>query len=285
MNQSVETLSELQVIKVGVIGAGGRMGRMLIEAVQDNPQTTLSAAIERQGSSLVGADAGEVAAIGHIDVSIVDDLISIINDIDVLIDFSLPEATEQNMQICAENNVAMVIGTTGFNDQQEATLAAASNKIAIVYAGNYSTGVNLSLKLLEMAAKAFGTEADVEVIEAHHKHKIDAPSGTAYMMAEAVAKGRGQNLKDVAVYGREGQTGARETGTIGIHAIRGGEIVGDHTVMFIADGEIVEITHRARVRMTFAAGAVRAATWVVQQAVGQYDMQDVLGLNDSGLIA
>ena len=285
MNQSVETLSELQVIKVGVIGAGGRMGRMLIEAVQDNPQTTLSAAIERQGSSLVGADAGEVAAIGHIDVSIVDDLASIINDIDVLIDFSLPEATEQNMQICAENNVAMVIGTTGFNDQQEATLAAASNKIAIVYAGNYSTGVNLSLKLLEMAAKAFGTEADVEVIEAHHKHKIDAPSGTAYMMAEAVAKGRGQNLKDVAVYGREGQTGARGTGTIGIHAIRGGEIVGDHTVMFIADGEVVEITHRARVRMTFAAGAVRAATWVVQQAVGQYDMQDVLGLNDSGLIA
>lgn len=285
MNQSVETLSELQVIKVGVIGAGGRMGRMLIEAVQDNPQTTLSAAIERQGSSLVGADAGEVAAIGHIDVSIVDDLVSIINDIDVLIDFSLPEATEQNMKICAENNIAMVIGTTGFNDQQEATLAAASNKIAIVYAGNYSTGVNLSLKLLEMAAKAFGTEADVEVIEAHHKHKIDAPSGTAYMMAEAVAKGRGQNLKDVAVYGREGQTGARETGTIGIHAIRGGEIVGDHTVMFIADGEVVEITHRARVRMTFAAGAVRAATWVVQQAAGQYGMQDVLGLNDSGLIA
>ena len=188
------------------------------------------------------------------------------------------------MQICAEHNVAMVIGTTGFNDQQEVALAAASNKIAIVYAGNYSTGVNLSLKLLEMAAKAFGTEADVEVIEAHHKHKIDAPSGTAYMMAEAVAKGRGQNLKDVAVYGREGQTGARETGTIGIHAIRGGEIVGDHTVMFIADGEVVEITHRARVRMTFAAGAVRAATWVVQQAVGQYDMQDVLGLNDSGLI-
>ena len=269
-----------QAIKVGVIGAGGRMGRMLIEAINDNPQTTLNAAIERQGSSLVGADAGEVAAIGHLNVQIVDDLQAVVDDIDVLIDFSLPDATEKNMQVCAEHNVAMVIGTTGFNEQQEQVLAKASEKIAIVYAGNYSTGVNLSLKLLEMAAKAFGTEADVEVIEAHHKHKNDAPSGTAYMMAEAVAAARGQNLKDVAVYGREGQTGEREASTIGIHAIRGGEIIGDHTVMFIADGEVVEITHRARARMTFAAGAVRAATWVIQQEVGQYNMQDVLGLNE-----
>ncbi|WP_201629538.1 4-hydroxy-tetrahydrodipicolinate reductase [Psychrobacter maritimus] len=269
-----------QSINVGVIGAGGRMGRMLIEAVQENPQTTLNAAIERQGSSLVGADAGEVAAIGRLDVQIVDDLKAVINDIDVLIDFSLPDATEQNMQICAANKVAMVIGTTGFNEQQEQVLAEASKQIAFVYAGNYSTGVNLSLKLLGMAAKAFGNDADVEVIEAHHKHKIDAPSGTAYMMAEAVAEARGQNLKDVAVYGREGQTGERKAGSIGIHAIRGGEIIGDHTVMFIADGEVVEITHRARARMTFAAGAVRAATWVIKQEVGQYNMQDVLGLND-----
>ena len=269
-----------QSIKVGVIGAGGRMGRMLIEAVQENPQTTLNAAIERQGSSLVGADAGEVAAIGRLDVQIVDDLKAVINDIDVLIDFSLPDATEQNMQICAANKVTMVIGTTGFNEQQEQVLTEASKQIAIVYAGNYSTGVNLSLKLLGMAAKAFGSDADVEVIEAHHKHKIDAPSGTAYMMAEAVAEARGQNLKDVAVYGREGQTGERKAGSIGIHAIRGGEIIGDHTVMFIADGEVVEITHRARARMTFAAGAVRAATWVIKQEVGQYNMQDVLGLND-----
>ncbi|MGP5549647.1 4-hydroxy-tetrahydrodipicolinate reductase [Psychrobacter namhaensis] len=269
-----------QSIKVGVIGAGGRMGRMLIEAVNDNPQTTLKAAIERQGSSLVGADAGEVAAIGCLNVKIVDDLKSVVDAIDVLIDFSLPDATEQNMQICAEHNVAMVIGTTGFNEQQEKVLTQASENVAIVYAGNYSTGVNLSLKLLAMAAKAFGEEADVEVIEAHHKHKIDAPSGTAYMMAEAVAEARGQQLKDVAVYGREGQTGEREAGTIGIHAIRGGEIIGDHTVMFIADGEVVEITHRARARMTFAAGAVRAATWVIQQSAGQYNMQDVLGLNE-----
>ena len=269
-----------KMIKVGVIGAGGRMGRMLIEAIQENAQTMLNAAIEREGSSLVGADAGEVAAIERLDVQIVDDLVSVIKDIEVLIDFSLPDATEQNMQICAEHNVAMVIGTTGFNEQQEKVLQEASKKIAIVYAGNYSTGVNLSLKLLEMAAKAFGTDADVEIIEAHHNHKIDAPSGTAFMMAEAVAEARGQNLKDVAIYGREGQTGEREKGSIGIHAIRGGEIIGDHTVMFIADGEVVEITHRARARMTFAAGAVRAATWVIQQGNGQYNMQDVLGLND-----
>ena len=276
MNQQADNTT----IKVGVIGAGGRMGRMLIEAIQNNPQTTLNAAIERQGSSLVGADAGEVAAVGQLDVQIVDDLNAVVNDIDVLIDFSLPDATEKNMQVCAAHNVAMVIGTTGFNEQQEQVLATASQKIAIVYAGNYSTGVNLSLKLLGMAAKAFGSDADVEIIEAHHKHKIDAPSGTAYMMAEAVAEARGQNLKDVAIYGREGQTGERESGTIGIHAVRGGEIVGDHTVMFIADGEVVEITHRARARMTFAAGAVRAATWVIEQQIGQYDMQDVLGLND-----
>ncbi len=269
-----------KTINVGIIGAGGRMGRMLIEAVQDNAQTTLSAAIEREGSSLVGADAGEVAAIGRLDIQIVDDLQAVIDDIDVLIDFSLPDATEQNMQICAEHNVAMVIGTTGFNEQQEQVLRNASKHIAIVYAGNYSTGVNLSLKLLEMAAKAFGNDADVEIIEAHHKHKIDAPSGTAYMMAEAVATARDQNLKEVAIYGREGQTGARETGTIGIHAVRGGEIIGDHTVMFIADGEVVEITHRARARMTFAAGAVRAATWVINQNKGQYNMQDVLGLSE-----
>lgn len=269
-----------KIINIGVIGAGGRMGRMLIEAVQNNPQTTLIAAIERQGSSLVGADAGEVAAIGNLDVKIVDDLVSVIGNIDVLIDFSLPEATAQNMQTCAEHKVAMVIGTTGFNEQQEQVLTEASTHIPIVYAGNYSTGVNLSLKLLAMAAKAFGNDADVEVIEAHHKHKIDAPSGTAYMMAEAVAEARGQDLKDVAVYGREGQTGARKQGDIGIHAIRGGEIIGDHTVMFIADGEVIEITHRARARMTFAAGAVRATTWVIEQQAGQYNMQDVLGLND-----
>lgn len=265
--------------KIGIIGAGGRMGRMLIQATAQNPATTLTGAIERSGSSLLGVDAGELVHSEKLNVPLVDDVSQVIENIDVLIDFSLPDSTVNNLAICAEKGINMVIGTTGLNEEQNALLHKASEKIAIVYAGNYSTGVNLSLKLLEMAAKAFGDTADVEVLEAHHKHKIDAPSGTAYMMAEAVAKARGQHLKEVAVYGREGQTGERKSGTIGIHAIRGGEIVGDHTVMFIADGEIVEITHKARDRMTFAAGAVRAAVWVHQQTSGQFDMQDVLGLH------
>lgn len=264
--------------KIGIIGAGGRMGRMLIQAVAQNHDTTLTGAIVRKGSSLVGVDAGELVNIEKANVKLVDDLAQVIDNIDVLIDFSLPESTVKNLALCVEKGVNMVIGTTGLNDEQNALLHKASETIAIVYAGNYSTGVNLTLKLLEMATKAFGDTADVEVIEAHHKHKIDAPSGTAYMMAEAVANARGQNLKEVAVYGREGQTGERKQGSIGIHAIRGGEIVGDHTVMFIADGEIVEITHKARERMTFAAGAVRASVWISQQKSGQFDMQDVLGL-------
>ncbi len=268
------------MIKVGVIGAGGRMGRMLIQAVAQNPQTILAGAVERTGSSLVGVDAGELVNIDKANVALVDDLANVIDDIDVLIDFSLPESTVKNLQLCSDKGVNMVIGTTGLNDEQNAILQKASEKIAIVYAGNYSTGVNLSLKLLEIASKAFGETADVEILEAHHKHKIDAPSGTAYMMAEVVAKGRGQNLKDVAIYGRQGQTGERKQGEIGIHAIRGGEIVGDHTVMFIADGEIVEITHKARERMTFASGAVRASVWVTSQTNGLFDMQDVLGLKD-----
>lgn len=266
------------MVKIGIIGAGGRMGRMLIQAVAQNPNTTLSAGIERAVSTLVGVDAGELVNLPKADVALVDDLASVIDNIDVLIDFSLPQSTANNLQLCAEKGVNMVIGTTGLDDEQTAILHKASEKIAIVYAGNYSTGVNLTLKLLEMASKAFGETADVEVIEAHHKHKIDAPSGTAYMMAEAVATARGQNLKDVAIYGREGQTGERQQGTIGIHAIRGGEIVGDHTVMFIADGEVVEITHKARERMTFATGAVRASEWVFHKTNGLYDMQDVLNL-------
>ncbi|WP_019519116.1 4-hydroxy-tetrahydrodipicolinate reductase [Faucicola boevrei] len=263
---------------IGIIGANGRMGKMLIQAVQQNPQTTLTGAIERTGSTLIGVDAGELVNIGNIGVQLVDDLSQVIDKIDVLIDFSLPQSTEKNLEICAKQGVNMVIGTTGLSDAQNELVKQMSEKIAIVYAGNYSTGVNLSLKLLEIAGRAFGDTADVEVIEAHHKHKIDAPSGTAYMMAQAVADARGQNLKDVAVYGREGQTGERQTGSIGIHAIRGGEIVGDHTVMFIADGEIVEITHKARDRMTFATGAVRASVWVAEQPSGLFDMQDVLEL-------
>ena len=272
------TQTASQTIKVGVIGAGGRMGRMLIEAVHNNANTVLAAAIERSGSSLIGVDAGELIGQHKNQVALSDDLAAELGNIDVLIDFSLPDATEKNVQLCAKHKVAMVIGTTGLSEGQEAMLNAASAQIPVVYAGNYSTGVNVSLKLIEMAAKAFGDSADIEVIESHHKHKVDAPSGTAFMMANAAATARGQDLKQVAVYGREGQTGERKPGSIGIHAIRGGEIIGDHSVMLIADGEMVEIKHHARERMTFAAGAVRAATWVVAQAAGRYDMQDVLGL-------
>lgn len=279
-------------IKIGIIGAGGRMGKMLIECVlqqahnlanhlhsQQNQQIQLTAAIERQGSSLIGVDAGELIGWDKTGVLLTDSLAAVIDNIDVLIDFSLPDSTLANLKLCQQHQTAMVIGTTGLNETQIQTLNHASQSIPIVYAGNYSTGVNVSLKLIELAAKAFGQSADVEIIEAHHKHKIDAPSGTAYMMAEAVADARNQNLKQIALYGREGQTGQRQQGTIGIHAIRGGEIVGEHSVLFIADGEIVEITHKAQNRMTFAQGAVRAALWLVTQKAGRYDMQDVLGLN------
>ncbi len=268
--------------RIGILGAGGRMGRMLIQACEKNPETKLTACIDRAGSSLIGVDVGELVGIGKLGVAIGDDLEAVMADIDVLIDFSLPESTVKAVQICQQHKVAMVIGTTGLDDEQNAIVNQASQEISIVYAGNYSTGVNLSLKLIELATKAFGDSVDIEVVEAHHKHKVDAPSGTAYMMAEAAAKARGQQLKDVAIYGREGQTGERKQGTIGIHAIRGGEIIGDHTVMFIADGEMVEITHKARERMTFATGAVRAAVWSAQKnaqgTVGRFEMTDVLGL-------
>lgn len=264
--------------RIGICGAGGRMGRMLIQAVDHHRDAKLAAAIERTGSSLLGVDAGELVNLTRIGVALTDDLSQVMDQLDVLIDFSHPQATVDNAKLCLAYGVNMVIGTTGLDDTQNAMLQEASERIAMVYAGNYSTGVNLTLKLLKMAAQAFGTDADVEIVEAHHKHKIDAPSGTAFMMAQAVAEARGQNLNDVAVYGRSGQTGERPVGSIGIHAVRGGEIIGDHSVMFIADGEMVEIRHHARDRMTFAAGAVRAAVWVAAQQRGMYDMQDVLGI-------
>lgn len=267
--------------KIGVIGAGGRMGRMLINAVNEADSATLTAAIEHPDSSLLGADAGEVAGIGKLDVAIVGDLAQVIDDVDVLIDFSLPDSTEANLKLCGSKQVSMVIGTTGFNENQQQLLQDTAANTAMVYAGNYSTGVNVSLKLLETAAKAFGDTVDIEVIEAHHRHKVDAPSGTAFMMAEAAAKPLGRDLKEHAVYAREGHTGARERKSIGMQTIRGGDIVGEHTVMFIGEGERLEIRHIATNRMNFAAGAVRAAQWIVNQPAKLYDMQDVLGLSDS----
>lgn len=266
--------------KIAITGAGGRMGRVLIEATTDNSATTVSAAIERAGSSLVGADAGELAGIDKLGVATVDDLASVAAQFDVLIDFTRPEVSLANLEICRKAGKKIVIGTTGFSDEQKQQISDAAKEIAVVFAPNMSVGVNLCLKLLDMAARVMGDYTDIEVIEAHHRHKVDAPSGTALRMGEVVADALGRDLKDCAVYGREGNTGERDRNTIGFETIRAGDIVGEHTVMFADIGERVEITHKASSRMTFAKGAVRAADWLMQHQSGLYDMQDVLGLKD-----
>lgn len=268
------------MIRIAVTGAAGRMGKFLIEAITQNPEVMLAAAIERPDSSLLGSDAGELAGVGKNGIKLVGDLNSVLKDFDVLIDFSVPQATLENAKRCAAANKKIVIGTTGFNPEQQQQLLQTLKPVAVCKASNYSTGVNLCFKLLEMASEVLGGEDyDIEVYEAHHRHKIDAPSGTAISMAEVVAKTLGRDLKTCAVYGREGQTGARDRNTIGFATVRGGDVVGDHTVSFMADGERIEITHKASSRMAFARGAVRAAAWLQQQKPGLYDMQDVLGLN------
>ena len=265
--------------RIAVMGAAGRMGKTLIEAVQQADGVCLSAAIDRADSSLVGADAGELAALGKLGVNLVGDLSAVLDQFDVLIDFTHPSVTLKNLQICRQAGKAMVIGTTGFSPQEKQLLAEASKQIPIVFAANFSVGVNLCLKLLDTAARVLGDDVDIEIIEAHHRHKVDAPSGTALRMGEVVANALGRDLQKVAVYGREGQTGARARETIGFATVRAGDVVGDHTVLFAADGERVEITHKASSRMTFAKGAVRSALWLQQRQPGLYDMQDVLGLN------
>lgn len=265
--------------RIGILGAGGRMGRTLIQAVKDAGYQ-LAAAVERPESSLIGADAGELAGIGHVGVKIAGSIEEVVTHCDVFIDFTAPAATAHHLKVCREAGVALVIGTTGMNDEQKAYLEETATQTPVVYAANYSVGVNVSIKLLELAAKVFGDSVDIEVIEAHHRHKVDAPSGTALMMGEAVAGALGRDLKKDAVYHREGHTGPRERQSIGFQTIRGGDIVGEHTVMFIGEGERVEITHKATNRMNFAAGAVRAAAWVVGKPAKKYDMKDVLGFND-----
>ena len=226
--------------RIGVLGAGGRMGRILIQAVHEAGYQ-LAAAVERPESSLVGTDAGELAGIGSLGVKVVGSLEAVVKDCDVIIDFTAPVATVQHLKICREAGVAIVIGTTGMNDEQKAYLDDSATQTPVVYAANYSVGVNVSIKLLELASKVFGDTVDIEVIEAHHRHKVDAPSGTALMMGEAIAGALGRDLKTDAVYCREGHTGPRERQSIGFQTIRGGDIVGEHTAMFIADGERVEI--------------------------------------------
>lgn len=264
--------------RIAVTGAAGRMGKALIEAVTINPDTTLTAAIERPESSLVGADAGELAGIGRLDVQVVGNLADVVDNFDVLIDFTSPVATIANAKLCAANGKQMVVGTTGFTDEQKTELLVVVDSAALCMASNFSTGVNLCFKLLDMAARVLGDEVDVEIYEAHHRHKVDAPSGTALSMGKVVASALGRDLDEVAVYGREGQTGARDRKTIGFATVRAGDIVGDHTVTFASEGERVEITHKASSRMSFARGAVRAAGWIAGKNRGLFDMQDVLGL-------
>jgi 4-hydroxy-tetrahydrodipicolinate reductase len=260
------------------MGAAGRMGKTLIEAVHLAPGAGLTAAVDRPDSTLVGADAGELAALGRIGVPLSGDLDRVVDEFDVLIDFTHPTVTLKNLVFCRKHGKAMIIGTTGFSVEEKQLLAEAGKDIPIVFAANFSVGVNLCLKLLDTAARVLGDDVDIEITEAHHRHKVDAPSGTAVRMGEVIADALGRDLKKVAVYGREGQTGARDRETIGFATVRAGDIVGDHTVLFAADGERVEITHKASSRMTFAKGAVRAALWLDGREPGLYDMQDVLDL-------
>jgi len=265
--------------RIAVTGAVGRMGKTLIEAVSISDDAELTAAIVEPGSSLVGADSGELIGLGKNTISIVDDLSNVINDFDVLIDFTVPKATLVNARLCSENGKSMVIGTTGFSSDEKAEMDKLFQNIPVVMAANFSTGVNVCFKLLDLAAAVMGNDSDIEIYEAHHRHKVDSPSGTALRMGEVVANAVDRNLEEVAVYGREGQDGPRDKNTIGFATVRGGDVVGDHTVSFLADGERVEITHKASSRMSFARGAVRAAVWSAQQRnKGLFDMQDVLDL-------
>ena len=264
--------------RIAIAGAAGRMGKALIEATQKNAETTLGAASLRPASSLIGADAGELGNVGKLGVFLVGDIAEVMNDFDVLIDFSSPQATLENVKLCAAHHKPIVIGTTGFSDAEKAELLAFQSQIPLLLSANFSTGVNLCFKLLDIAARVLGDEYDVEVYEAHHRHKVDSPSGTAVRMGEVLANALERDLKQVAVYGREGQIGARPRETIGFATVRGGDVVGDHSVMFMADGERVEITHKASSRLAFANGAVRAAVWLQTQKTGLFDMQDVLGL-------
>ncbi|MDQ6956835.1 MAG: 4-hydroxy-tetrahydrodipicolinate reductase [Mariprofundaceae bacterium] len=264
-------------MKVIVTGASGRMGRMLVKAIDASEGAELVAATERENSALLGTDAGNLAAIGALGVSLVDDL-SACEPADVLIDFTAPQGCLEHAKFVAKHDMAMVIGTTGFEPAEMDELKSTLSSSRVVMAANYSVGVNLALSLIQQAAQVLGSDYDAEIYEAHHKHKVDAPSGTALAMGRALADGRDVKLDDVAVYAREGITGAREAGSIGFSVVRGGNIIGDHKAAFIADEERIEINHFAQDRIVFAKGAVRAAGWLLEQPVGWYDMQDVLGL-------
>lgn len=263
--------------RIAIAGASGRMGQMLIEAVQATDDCTLTGALDIAGSHALGTDAGAFSGRAS-GVHITADLRQGLQNSQVLIDFTRPEGTLAHLQMCRQLGVAAVIGTTGFSEAQKAEIAATSKDIAIVMAPNMSVGVNVTLKLLEMAAKALSTGYDIEIIEAHHRHKVDAPSGTALKMGEVIAGALGRDLKDCAVYDREGVTGERDPSSIGFATIRGGDIVGDHTVLFAGTGERIEVTHKSSSRATYAQGSLRAVRFLAGKPAGLYDMFDVLGL-------
>ena len=267
--------------RVAIAGASGRMGRMLVEAVLASGDCVLAGALDRPGSASLGQDAG--AALGRATgVAITDDLRTGLAGADVLIDFTRPEGTLAHLQACRERGVQMVIGTTGFDEAGKAAIAAAAREIAIVMAPNMSVGVNVVLQLLRTAAAALAEGYDIEIVEAHHRHKVDAPSGTALAMGEAVAGALGRDLAACAVYGREGVTGERDPSTIGFATVRGGDIVGDHTVMFCGTGERIEIAHKSSSRATYAQGSLRAVRFLRGRASGLYGMEAVLGLAATG---
>jgi 4-hydroxy-tetrahydrodipicolinate reductase len=264
-------------LKIAVAGASGRMGRMLVETICQADDAMLAGALDVAGSPAIGTDAA--AFLGRpAGVTIESELAKGLTQADVLIDFTRPEGTLKHLEYCAAHGIRMVIGTTGFDEAGKAAIAAAAQKIAIVFAPNMSVGVNVTMKLLEMAAKNFSHGYDIEIIEAHHRHKVDAPSGTALKMGEVIAQAIGRDLQDVAVYAREGVTGERDPSSIGFATIRGGDIVGDHTVLFAGIGERIEISHKSSSRMSYAQGSLRAARFLTDKTKGLYDMQDVLGL-------
>jgi 4-hydroxy-tetrahydrodipicolinate reductase len=266
------------MVRVAVCGAAGRMGKTILEVCRDTDGVEIGAAIEHPESPMLGMDAGDIAGIGKQNVNIVDDITSVADDFDVLIDFTFADATIDNLKKCQAAGKRMVIGTTGLTEAQKADIHSASKDCALVFAPNMSIGVSLCFKLIELATQIIGEDSDIEIIEAHHNQKKDAPSGTAVRMGEIVADALERDLKECAVYGREGIGGVRDKKTIGFETIRAGDIVGDHTVLFASAGERVEITHKASNRKTFASGAVRAARWLMDKENGLYDMQDVLGL-------
>ena len=262
---------------IAIAGASGRMGRMLVEAVQQAPDARLAGALDIAGSAAVGLDATAFTGVSS-GVLITDDLRVGLKDARYLIDFTRPEGTLAHLRVCRELGVKLIIGTTGFTDAQKAEIEDAARDIAIVMAPNMAVGVNVVFKLLAQAAKALNEGYDIEIIEAHHRHKVDAPSGTALRMGEVVAEAVGRDLKECAVYGREGVTGERDPSTIGFATIRGGDVVGDHTVLFAGIGERIEITHKSSSRATYAQGSLRAARFLSRQPHGLFGMDDVLGL-------